>query len=135
MDSSKRAELIREGNKSFNDGNYTQARQSYTKANYSAGLVRIGDHFMFDRRLPLLAYGYYKKANDTKKVKDLYRRMIGAIGTWIGQDKIKEESLTEFGMKPMKLPAKPHDDDGMIPVFVGPELRETALKILQGSSN
>lgn len=94
---------------------------------------------MYERRLPLLAYGYYKKAGAKNKISDLHRRMIGAIGEWVGKDKIKEESLRELGLGNFRSAApeksgtaamKP-DGDGMIPVPVSPILREAAKKILE----
>lgn len=135
MDSSDRAEIIREGNMAFNEGDYSKARHCFIKAEYHSGLVRLGDYYMFDRRLPLLAYGYYKKAGDAKKIKDLKRRMVGAIGHWIGHDKIKQESLVELGFTRTILPSNSQDEDGMIPVSVSPVLRDVAMKILQGSNN
>ncbi len=134
MDSSTRAELIRQGNRAFNDGDYRKARELFTAANYKDGLVRIGDYYMYDRRLPLLAYGYYKKAGDQKKIADLHRRMIGALGEWIGHDKIRDESKAQLGMGQQSYDlaefSEP-DADGMIRVPVANELREAALAILK----
>ena len=141
MDSSMRAELIRKGNQAFNAGDYALARDCFSKAQYASGLVRIGDHYMYDRRLPLLAYGYYKRAGAEDKVQDLQRRMVGALGTWIGHDKIKTESLIELGMagnanqEVVQPVATEPDADGMIPVAVAPELREMAFQILNKSNN
>ena len=98
---------------------------------------------MYDRRLPLLAYGYYKKAGAADKIADLHRRMVGAIGEWVGKDKFKEDSLRELGLggnKPAKAnvrsdspPSIKPDPDGMISVPVSPILREAARKILEKS--
>jgi hypothetical protein len=138
MDSQTRAETIREGNRAFNDGDYPRARELFTRAQYSDGLVRIGDYYMYDRRLPLLAYGYYKKAGAQKKVDDLHRRMIGALGEWIGKDKIRAESRQKFGLAASasdgKAPVVDYtavDRDGMIAVPVAPQLRQMALSILE----
>lgn len=149
MDSSLRAEKIREGNRAFNEGDYPRARELFTQAQYNDGLIRIGDYYMYDRRLPLLAYGYYKKAGDQKKIDDLHRRMIGALGTWLGKDKIREESRRKFGLGGgaetapefavgdlVDAPApvldyEAVDADGMIPIAVAPSLREVALSILE----
>ncbi len=136
MDSSTRAELVRAGNRAFNEGDYAKARELFTNADYKDGLIRIGDYYMYDRRLPLLAFGYYKRAGAKDKVADLHRRMIGAIGQLIGQDKLKEDSLKELGLKTSNLKAAPvnmkPDADGMISVPVSPILRDAALKILAG---
>ena len=133
MDASTRAELIRRGNRAFNEEDYRTAREMFTKANYSDGLIRLGDYYMYDRRLPLLAYSYYKRAGDRGKIRDLKRRMISALGEWIGPDKIKEESLVELGLNRAKAPSYETtvDSEGMIPVFVSPELKQLALEILQ----
>lgn len=130
MDSNQKAELVRRGNAAFNEGNFSEARECFTKAGYSSGLIRIGDHYMYERRLPLLAYGYYKRAGATAKIEDLHRRMVGALGEWIGRDKLKQDSarlLVPATESP--LDATP-DKDGMIRVPVNPLLREAALQIL-----
>lgn len=126
MDSTERAELIRKGNAAFNAGDYTAARELFTKAAYASGLIRIGDHYMYDRRLPLLAYGYYKRAGARDKIDDLHRRMVGALGTWLGRDKLKQEPAALL----FPSATSPQDSEGMIAVPVNALLRETALKIL-----
>lgn len=141
MDSSEKAELIRRGNAAFNSGNFREARDLFVRADYRSGLERIGDYFMYERRLPLLAYGYYKRARAGSKIEDLHRRMVGALGEWIGKDKIKP---TFFGRssavaKPAggdpKIPAgipSETDADGLVPVRVNPMLREMAQRIAAG---
>lgn len=96
MDSRTRIELIRQGNEAFNAGDYPKARDLFTRASYSDGLIRLGDHYMYERRLPLLAYGYYRRAGATDKINDLHRRMVGAISAWIGSDKLKPEFQAEL---------------------------------------
>lgn len=101
MDSKTRIELIRQGNEAFNAGDYPKARDLFTRASYSDGLIRLGDHYMYERRLPLLAYGYYRRAGATDKINDLHRRMVGAISAWIGSDKLKPEfQASMVGMAP-----------------------------------
>ncbi|MDH5657648.1 MAG: hypothetical protein OEZ34_17165 [Spirochaetia bacterium] len=129
IDSSLRAELIRKGNEAFNAGDYPLAKKLFIQASYKDGLVRLGDYYMYEKRLPLLAYGYYKKAGAGAKIQDIQRRMIGALSEWIGKDKIKPESLSSF---PRRAPLPEADQDGMIPVSVSPQLKEAALKILSG---
>jgi hypothetical protein len=132
MKPEQRAALIREGNQAFNEKDYSKARELFIKSEYHDGLIRLGDYYMYDRRLPLLAYGYYKKANATAKVEDIYRRMIGALGEWLGRDKIKEESRKSLGLdghRPI-LPVATPDQEGMVAVPVSPLLREAAKKIL-----
>lgn len=92
MDSSTRAQLIRDANTAFNAGDIRKARELYLKTNYKDGLVRMGDYFMYDRKLPMLAFGYYKKAGMQSKVDEIFQRMIFALSTWIGKDKFKPAS-------------------------------------------
>ncbi len=132
MDSSTRAELIRQGNQAFNAGDYSKARDLFTRANYKDGLIRLGDYYMYERRLPLLAYGYYRRAGAEAKVADLHRRMIGALGEWQGRDKLRPESVASLGLG--QRANVQVDSSGMIPISVAPELRAEALRILSGAS-
>lgn len=128
IDSKTRAELVRKGNQAFNEGEYAKARDLFTKADYKDGLIRIGDHYMYDRRLPLLAYGYYRRAGAANKIEDIQRRMVLALGEWLGRDKIRPESLRrlESGFAPDMTV----DREGLVPVAVSPFLKDAALKIL-----
>ncbi|XDD43157.1 hypothetical protein AB3N58_01990 [Leptospira sp. WS60.C2] len=89
MDSKERAQLIREGNTAFNSGDIRKARELFLRTDYKDGLIRLGDHFMYDRKLPMLAFGYYKKAGRQDKVDEIYQRMIYALSVWLGRDKWK----------------------------------------------
>lgn len=129
MNSTERAELIRKGNAAFNAGDYVQARECFTKAKYGDGLIRLGDYYMYERRLPLLAYGYYRRAGAKAKIEDLQRRMIGAFAEWVGRDKLKPEAQAMLAGTGRAAPARP-DTDGQIPVPVSPVLLQTALAIL-----
>lgn len=123
-----RADLIRQGNQAFNAGDYSKARDLFTRANYRDGLIRLGDYYMYERRLPLLAYGYYRRAGAEAKVADLHRRMIGALGEWLGRDKLRPESVASLGLG--QRANVQVDSSGMIPISVAPELRAEALRIL-----
>jgi len=94
MDSSTRAQLIRDANTAFNAGDIRKARELYLKTNYKDGLARMGDYFMYDRKLPMLAFGYYKKAGMQAKVDEIFQRMIFALSTWLGQDKFKPANVS-----------------------------------------
>lgn len=131
MDAKQRAELIRLGNQAFNAENYPEAKKYFIQADYKDGLIRLGDYYMYERRLPLLAYSYYKKAGETGKIEDLQRRMIGAIGEWIGKDKIKPESRAVLENKAASYST---DQEGMVEVPVSSELRDMARKILAEKS-
>lgn len=131
MDSKLRAELIRQGNAAFDEKDLKRARECFVKANYRDGLIRLGDHYMYERRLPLLAYGYYKKAGDQVKLEDLHRRMLGALSEWIGKDRFKEGALGAPTGTRRTLQVEP---DGMIAVPVSPDLKKMALQILEKKS-
>lgn len=130
MDSKDRAELIRLGNQAFNAKDYPKAKEFFTLANYSDGLIRLGDHYMYDRRLPLLAYSYYKKAGASSKVEDLHRRMVGAIGEWLGRDKLKPESAAKVYHTPEQVRV---DEDGLVGVAVPATLKQWAENFLSQS--
>lgn len=130
MDSRERAETIREGNRAFNEGDIRKARDLFIKADYKDGLIRLGDHFMYEKKMPLLAYGYYKKAGYQKRIDEIFQRMMWALSQWIGADKFKTE------------PSDPGvGENGGVPSTSGfpdasqfqihPMLRQTALDILK----
>jgi hypothetical protein len=114
------------GNQAFNQGDYPKARDYFTKAQYKDGLIRLGDYYMYEKRLPLLAYGYYKKAGAAAKIEDIRMRMISALSHWLGRDVFKP------GMLPSERPVPRVDETGMIPVPVNEHLRKLALEIAEG---
>ncbi|MBE7411022.1 MAG: hypothetical protein L6Q54_11155 [Leptospiraceae bacterium] len=120
MNPKERAEKIREGNKSFNEGDYSKARALFLETDYKDGLIRMGDYFFYERRLPILAFGYYKKAGYQRKVDEIFQRMILALGQWIGMDKLKIQPI-----KPPQIPDLSPDD-----FIVHPILKQKALEIL-----
>jgi hypothetical protein len=134
MDSKYRAQLIREANAAFNAKDIRKARELYIKTEYKDGLVRMGDYFMYERRLPILAYGYYKKAGVESKIKEIFERMIYALSVWIGRDKFqnphsKDTKSQETPTSDLESEAKKelNPDD----FRVHPLLRQTAIEILK----
>lgn len=111
-------ELIRVGNQAFNEGDIRKARECFLKTEYKDGLIRLGDYFMFERKLPILAYGYYKKAGYQKRIDEIFQRMLWALSEWIGPDKFKAPQSTS---------KSPDPED----FTVHPILRQTALDILK----
>ena len=91
MDDKERTALIRKGNAAFNDGNVDLASQIYKTTEYKDGLIRIGDYYYFEKRQPLLAYGYYRKANHSQMMDKLSESFIFALKCWLSDDP-KEES-------------------------------------------
>ena len=120
LDPKQRAELIREGNAAFNEGNYAKAKEIFIKTNYKDGLIRLGDYYMYDRRLPMLAYGYYKKAGYQQKVDEIFQRMLMALSVWLGKDKFKPTSIVQ------KFPDLNPED-----FQVHPSLKNKAIEILK----
>ena len=98
----------------------------------------MGDHYMYEKGMPLLAYGYYKRANAKLKIEDLHRRMIAAIANWIGYDKLRPEYRASLeAQSPLSgagassaSSAHETNENGMIEVPVDPGLREQARLIL-----
>jgi len=128
LDSKTRAELVRKGNQAFNERDYPKARDFFTKAGYKDGLIRLGDYYMYERLLPLLAYGYYRRAGASSKIEDIQRRMVLALSEWLGKDKIKPDSLRQI--ETGFAPSMTVDSEGLVPVPVSPFLKDAALKIL-----
>jgi hypothetical protein len=123
MDPKKRVELIREGNAAFNEGDYTKARKIFLETEYKDGLIRLGDYYMYDRKLPILAYGYYKKAGYTQKIDEIFQRMLMALSEWLGKDKFKITST----VLPPKEELNPSDFQ------VHPILKAKAMEILKNA--
>ncbi|TGK15117.1 hypothetical protein EHO61_15585 [Leptospira fluminis] len=118
MDPKERMELIREGNQAFNEGDIRKARECFLKTEYKDGLIRLGDYFMFEKKLPILAYGYYKKAGYQKRIDEIFQRMLWALSEWIGQDKFKLPQTQTKALDPEDF-------------TVHPLLKQTALDILK----
>ncbi|GBF50955.1 hypothetical protein LPTSP4_24860 [Leptospira ryugenii] len=130
MDIKVRAQLIREGNQAFNAGDIRKARELFLKTGYQDGLIRLGDHFMYERKLPMLAFGYYKKAGRQDKVDEIFQRMLMALSEWLGKDKVQLEMKPPG---PSKAPANsevPTQELNPDDFRVHPILRAKALQIL-----
>lgn len=127
MDSKERAQLIREANTAFNAGDIRKARELFLKTDYKDGLIRLGDHFMYDRKLPMLAFGYYKKAGRQDKVDEIFQRMVYALSVWLGRDKWKQPALANQMDSSTSKPSTSLNPDDFV---VHPILKATALEIL-----
>jgi hypothetical protein len=79
MDEKTRVALIRKGNELFNEGKLDEAIRVFTATSYKDGLTRIGDLYYFDKKMPLIAYKYYKLAGRTDRINDIFARMIFAL--------------------------------------------------------
>lgn len=130
MDAKERAALIREANTAFNAGDIRKARELFLKTDYKDGLIRLGDHFMYDRKLPMLAFGYYKKAGRQDKVDEIFQRMIYGLSVWLGRDKWKLPNATNQMETKGVTDTRPLNPEDFV---VHPILKAKALEIL--SSN
>ena len=118
MDDKKRVELIRRANELFNSGEIEKAAALFEKTMYKDGLVRVGDYYFFDKKLPLNALKYYRISGRKDMVDQIYDRMLYALSRWI-----KAGDSTESTAAPaeVKLP----------PLKVSPKLKMAAEEILK----
>ena len=113
-----RAELIRKGNQEFNKlreewswETLKQATELFSAANYQDGLLRIADYLYFERKLPLLAVSYYKKAGTQggqKRISEIKNRMFLAI-------KFLMRKVGDGQYDPDMIKTTPADDTGAGP--------------------
>ncbi|MDY6967487.1 MAG: hypothetical protein SVR08_02355 [Spirochaetota bacterium] len=121
MDKKERIALIRKGNEFFNNGNIQKAIEIFVKTNYKDGLTRIADFYYYDKKMPLIAFKFYKMANIRDKVDEIFERMILALGEWIGEDKLKDDAI--------------HQKKDYTPVKVSPKLKILAEEILMDNKD
>ncbi len=119
MDSKQRVELIRKANELFNAGEVEKAAVIFEKTGYKDGLIRIGDHYFFDKKQPLFALGYYRRAGRTDMVDEIFARMVFALGKLIKGDKEGKEGEEKPAVR-VELP----------PLKVSPKLKILAEEIL-----
>mgnify|MGYP003595362834 FL=1 len=79
MTEKERVALIRKGNELYNAGKIEEAIRIFTATGYKDGLTRVGDMFFFDKKMPIIAYKYYKLAGRTDRINDIFERMIFAL--------------------------------------------------------
>jgi hypothetical protein len=121
MDKKERAALIRKGNELFNKGEINTALKIFLKTDYKDGIIRIADHYYYDKKQPLAAFKFYKKANMQEKVNEIFERMIYALNRWIREDKEKEKD--DHSIEKEQL------------VHVSPVLKKAAERILKKSQD
>ena len=79
MTEKERVALIRKGNELYNAGKIEEAIRIFTATGYKDGLTRVGGMFFFDKKMPIIAYKYYKLAGRTDRINDIFERMIFAL--------------------------------------------------------
>lgn len=86
-----RTALIRKGNEAFNDGDIDRAARIFKSTEYKDGLIRVGDYYYFDKRQPLLAYGYYRRANHQIMIEKISDGFIFALKYWLNDGKAEKQ--------------------------------------------
>jgi hypothetical protein len=102
MDSKERVELIRKGNELFNGGDIRQAAAIFVKTGYRDGITRVADHYFYDLRQPLVALKFYRMVNRQDKVREIFERMVFALGKLLG----KEPPAQKVELPPLKVSPK-----------------------------
>lgn len=100
MDKQQRIEMIRLGNRLFNEGHIDKALQLFVKANYRDGITRVADYFFYEKRLPLVALKYYRAVNRHDKVNEIFERMVFALGKLLGKDTSPKVELPPLKVSP-----------------------------------
>jgi hypothetical protein len=107
MDDKQRVELIRRANELFNSGEIEKAAAIFEKTAYKDGLVRVGDYYFFDKKLPLNALKYYRISGRTDMVNQIYDRMVFALAQWIrAGDSTEKPAPAGFKLPPLKVSPK-----------------------------
>ena len=83
MTEKERVALIRKGNELYNEGKIEEAIRIFSATGYKDGLTRVGDLYYFDKKMPLIAYKYYKLAGRKDRIDDIFMRMIFALTSWV----------------------------------------------------
>jgi hypothetical protein len=121
MEEKERVALIRRGNEFFNDGRIDDAAKIFIATQYRDGLTRVGDLYYFDKKMPLIAYKYYKLAERKDRINDIFMRMMMALKSLV---------TTESGDKPA--PQRMRVE--LPPLKVSPKLKIIAEEILRNNA-
>lgn len=107
MKDDEKVALARKGNELFNEGNISEAIKFFVKAGYRDGIMRVADHYYFDKKQPLLALKFYKMINRKDRVDEIFARMMFALNKMlrtspeddIAPEKDKSQSPEEIEIK------------------------------------
>ena len=83
----ERIVLIRKGNEFLNKGDIEKASKIFVTTSYKDGLIRIGDHYYFDKKNPFKALHFYLEAKYEKRIRELTERMAIILKKWLNEDK------------------------------------------------
>ncbi len=95
MTEKERIELIRKGNQLFNEGKIEQAAKIFLETNYKDGLVRVGDYYFYQEKRSFKAFFYYKKANYSKRLEEVYKKWAEVIHFLLEEDKKSQNQDTQ----------------------------------------
>jgi len=95
MNDEEKVALSRKGNEYFNNGNITEAIKFFVKAGYKDGIMRVADHYYFDKKQPLIALKFYKMINRKDRIDEIFARMMFALNKMLSsKPETKSESET-----------------------------------------
>ncbi|HOW83016.1 MAG TPA: hypothetical protein PK573_10690 [Spirochaetota bacterium] len=100
MESSERIKLIRLGNELFNDKNIEGALKIFVKTGYRDGITRIADYYFYDKKMPLVALRYYRMVKREDKVREIFERMVFALGKLLGKNTAPKVELPPLKVSP-----------------------------------
>lgn len=80
MKDEEKVALARKGNELFNNGNMAEAIKYFVRADYRDGIMRVADHYYFEKKQPLIALKFYKMINRKDRVDEIFARMMFALG-------------------------------------------------------
>ena len=100
MDEKERIELIRAGNRLFNEGEVLKAAKIFIKTSYRDGITRVADFYFYDKKQPLVALKYYQMVKREDKVKEIFERMAFALGKLLGKEQTHKVELPPLKVSP-----------------------------------
>lgn len=100
MDAKEKNKLIRLGNQLFTEKKYEKAAKIFITTGYRDGLIRLGDFWYFEKKMPLVAWGYYNRAKHDRMLNKIREGFNFALKCWLNEDEISTvplpaESLTK----------------------------------------
>lgn len=81
-----RVRLIRKGNELFQKGQVELAGKIFLAIHYQDGLKRVGDHYFYEKRLPIKALEYYQASGFKERVEEFCRRSAAVIQKLLSED-------------------------------------------------
>lgn len=125
MNDKERVELIRKGNQLFNEGKIEDAGKIFLATNYKDGLVRVGDHYLYQEKKFFKAFFYYKKANYTRRLEEIYKKWAEVIHFLLEEDKkssLDKQDLETFDREESYSQEQENKQSGLIKKYNFPKL-------------